>query len=565
METLERKRAKQINEAMAITSIIGIVLIFLSLNELIPEVSIVSRQMPFFLSFFCIGTYTVWYLIEKSQASLAEPKVLDYLIVTLILAAVTAIIYFTGAHLSKAKTILIVPITLVTIRYGRSLGFTAAALSTVGIAFIDMYKSSDYTFNPYLQADLILIGIFFIIAWVVGNLIETEKDIREFLINMANIDELTGLYNHRSFQERLASFFEKAAAAGQKLSLIIFDVDYFKHYNDLYGHQKGDSVLQEIAAIMQRQARETDIVARYGGEEFAFVMPDTEPETAVAVAEAVRKDIEDQPFFGVKEQPGGKLTISAGIATFPINAQDKEELIRMADMALYQAKYTSKNKVELYFSVLDSLKKELDVDELSLLNTIKTLINVINAKDRYTFGHSGRVMNYSLTIARNAGLSEGELKTIRYSAFLHDVGKIEISREILNKQEPLTEEEQKILKKHPEWGADIIRPVSALKDAVPAILHHHEWFNGEGYPAQIVGEQIPITSRILCIADSIDAMSTDRPYKKRKNIDEIKRELQALSGIQFDPELTRITLDLLESGELQLERSPESAYTERLK
>lgn len=565
MESLDRKRAKQINEALAITSIIGVFLLSISLTDIIPSADLVGRQLSVFLLFFCIGTYIVWYLLEKSQASLTEPKTLDYIIVFLILFAVTTIIIFTGAHLSKAKTILIVPITLAAIRYGRRFGFISAAIATIGLVFVDMFKLIDHTFNPYLQADLILIGIFFIISWVVGNLIETEKDIREYLINIASVDELTGLHNHRSFQERLASSFDKAVAAGQNLSLIIFDVDYFKHYNDLYGHQKGDEVLRDIAAIMQRHARENDTAARYGGEEFAFVMPDTEPEAAVAVAEAIRKDIEAQPFFGVIEQPGGKLTVSAGIATFPVNAQDKKELIRMADMALYQAKYTSKNKVELYFSVLDSLKNELDSNELNLLNTIKTLINVINAKDRYTFGHSGRVMNYALAIARRAGLSEDEIKTIRYSAFLHDIGKIEISREILNKQEPLTEEEQKILKKHPEWGADIIRPVSALKDAVPAILHHHEWFNGEGYPARIAGEQIPVTSRILCIADSIDAMSTDRPYKKRKNLAAIKRELQSLSGIHFDPDLTRVTLELLDSGVLLLEQSPELIYPERVK
>ncbi|MGI5840126.1 MAG: diguanylate cyclase [bacterium] len=565
MEPLERKRSTKINEILAITCIVGVMLLFVGIIDVVPSIPFAGKHIPIYVFAICLVAYALWFIITKYQANIAEPKLSDFVLITITLFAIIFFIYQTDAHESTVKTILIIPLTIVSIRYGLQGGIFAATLSTIGIAVIDLTNHQNMTFNPILQSDIVLAGTLFVIAWVIGNFTETEKEIRNYLIDMANIDELTGLYNHRSFQERLASSFNQAAATNRKLSLIIFDVDYFKHYNDLYGHQKGDAVLADIAATMRRHAREQDTVARYGGEEFAFVMPDTEPEAAVAVAEAVRKDIEAQPFFGVREQPGGKLTVSAGIATFPNNAQNKEELIRMADMALYQAKYTSKNKVELYFSVLDSLKKDLDLDELSLLNTIKTLINVINAKDRYTFGHSGRVMNYSITIARKAGLSEEEIKTIRYSAFLHDVGKIEISREILNKHDPLTEEEQSILKKHPEWGADIIRPVSALKDAVPAILHHHEWFNGKGYPAGITGEQIPVTSRILCIADSIDAMSTDRPYKKRKNLAEIKRELLSLSGTQFDPVSARLTLELLESGELQLEQSPQSAYTERIK
>ncbi len=553
MESLEKRRANRINEALAITCIVGTMLFFIGLIDVMPNIQFTGSYVPIYIFIICTIAYGLWFLISKYEANLAYPKLLDYSVIAFITAALIFFIYRTGAHESRIKILLLIPLTIASIRYGRQVGLYTAGVSTLGIIVNDLIKIQFTDFNPYLQGDLILIGILFTNGWIIGSLIETEKDVRAYLMAMANVDELTTLCNHRSFQEKLSGAIRRAEETGSPLSLVILDVDYFKHYNDLYGHQRGDEVLQVIARIMRDTVRDKDTVARYGGEEFAIIIPDATAKAAGNIAERVRGRIEREPFFGVKEQPGGRLTVSAGVATYPANAQSKEELIRVADMALYQAKYSSKNRVELYFSVLDSLKEELNQDELALLNTIKTLINVVNAKDRYTSGHSGRVMNYALAIGKAVGCTEAELKIIRYSAFLHDVGKIEISRELLNKRDPLTPEELQTLHKHSEWGADIIRPVSALQAAIPVILHHHEWYDGSGYPAGLVGEQIPRSARILCAADCLDAMSTDRPYKKRKNREEVKAEFRAFAGRQFDPHLAAVVINLLEQGALSIE------------
>lgn len=364
--------------------------------------------------------------------------------------------------------------------------------------------------------------------------------------HLATVDGLTGLYNHRHFQQRLVEEIERARQMKLHLSLIMMDIDYFKHYNDSQGHPAGDKVLQQISRILRKNIRGVDVAARYGGEEFAIIMVDTAPEEAVKIAERIRQTVEEFPFWGRDEQPTGRLTISMGVASYPDNALKKDDLIKLADDALYKAKYISKNKVVLYYSVLDELKGELDKSERDLINTIKTLISVINSKDKYTYGHSERVVHYGVSIAEAMGLPEDELKIIRVGAFLHDIGKIEIDREILNKGDSLSAEERQILYQHPSWGAQIISSVRSLKDVIPVVLYHHEKFDGTGYPAQLAGEDIPLLARILKIVDSYDAMTSPRPYQPIKTHQEAVSELVRCSGTDFDPIITKVFLDILD-------------------
>lgn len=364
--------------------------------------------------------------------------------------------------------------------------------------------------------------------------------------HLATIDGLTGLYNHRYFQQRLAEEIERSRRMKMPLSLIMMDIDYFKHYNDCQGHPAGDKVLQLISRILRKNIRGMDIAARYGGEEFAVIMVDTAPEEAVKIAERIRRTVEEFPFTGRDEQPAGRLTISMGVASYPANALKKDDLIKLADDALYKAKYISKNKVVLYYSVLDELKGELDKSERDLINTIKTLISVINSKDKYTYGHSERVVHYAVSVGEAMELPEDELKIIRVGAFLHDIGKIEIDREILNKGDSLSAEEQKILYQHPSWGAQIISSVRSLKDVIPVVLYHHEKFDGKGYPAQLAGTDIPLVARILKVVDSYDAMTSPRPYQPIRNNQEAVEELVRCSGTDFDPAVVKVFLSILD-------------------
>ncbi|PKM81621.1 MAG: hypothetical protein CVU89_09005 [Firmicutes bacterium HGW-Firmicutes-14] len=368
---------------------------------------------------------------------------------------------------------------------------------------------------------------------------------------LATLDGLTGLYNHRYFQQRLQEEIERAERFSLPLSLVMMDIDCFKHYNDSQGHPAGDRVLRSIGEITRKTIRGVDIAARYGGEEFALILIDTGPDQALMVGERIRKEVESYPFDGRDEQPAGRLTISLGIATYPVNATRKDDLIKMADDALYKAKYISKNKVVLYYSVLDELKTELDKSELDLINTIKTLISVINSKDKYTYGHSERVVQYSVMIAEAFKLPEKDLKNIKVGAYLHDIGKIEIDRELLNKQGPLSEAEMNIIQQHPAWGAQIVSSVKSLKDVVPMILYHHEKFNGGGYPMGIKGEQIPFEARILKVADSFDAMTSLRPYQGRKSYEQSREELVKCSGADFDPDIVEVFLEILDNTKFE--------------
>ena len=197
-------------------------------------------------------------------------------------------------------------------------------------------------------------------------------------------------------------------------------------------------------------------------------------------------------FQGEENLPNKKLTVSIGISCFPDKAKNKVELINRADDALYRAKFFNKNRVEVYYSILEELKEDIQEEHIDIISSIKTLISVINAKDRYTFGHTERVVIYCDLIANKLNLSLEDKKILKYGAYLHDIGKIEIPKEVLNKRMVLTDEEWDCIKKHPENGTDIIRSVPSLQNVIPLILHHHERYDGKGYPTGLEKENIQI-------------------------------------------------------------------------
>ena len=369
---------------------------------------------------------------------------------------------------------------------------------------------------------------------------------------MAITDGLTKLYNHRYFQDCLEKAVSLAEQEEKSVTLMILDIDYFKYYNDLFGHQAGDKLLEELSQLLIRELGPNDMVARYGGEEFTVILYDSSNEEGLEAAETIRAAVETFPFPGREQQPDGSVTVSIGVASYPENARNKEELVRLADEALYKAKCCSRNKVELYFSVLDDLKQDLNQSEAELINSIKMLIRIINAKDKYTYGHSERVGRYAVSLAEAMGLPGEEIKTIRMGAFLHDVGKIEINRSILMKRGPLSEKEFETIRQHPFWGAGIIKAVDSLQPLIPLIKFHHERYDGTGYPLGLKGSQIPLHARILAVADSFDAMTSNRPYSKRKTLDEALAELRKCAGSQFDPEVVELFLSILEEKKVKV-------------
>ncbi|MEW5762544.1 MAG: diguanylate cyclase [Bacillota bacterium] len=446
-----------------------------------------------------------------------------------------AVILLTGGPQSSFKFFLAVPVFVAAILRGRTWAMVAGIVAAAFVVSLDLTPKA----TGFLASDMVLVLLTVSLGWAFGGVTDAEVAYTAALEEMADRDNLTGLYNHRAFHERLHDAFEQALAATRPLTLIVGEIDNFKLYNDAYGHPRGDEVLAAVGRIFARAVGDRGFAARYGGEEFAVILPGLTAEAGCRLAEELRAAVENNSFPGNGSRPLGKLTMSFGVAAYPAHARDVRELLRHADHALYRARFATGNRIEVYSSVLDPLYWRLDQEARDTLNSIRTLVMVINAKDNYTFGHSERVAGYAARLAAAVGLPEAEIRQLTYGAYLHDIGKVEIDRAVLNKQGPLDPEEWEVMRQHPIWGSQLVEPIPFLYDLLPIIKYHHENYDGSGYPEGLKGEAIPIGARIVRIADSFDAMVTERPYGVRRTPQEACREILAGAGTLYDPELAR--------------------------
>lgn len=549
-------KLKQIKEYLLITYIVSHLIYGATLFMVLGKTSNASLLLKFGLNivglFFVILLF--YFLLHKYKdqvLSLDRPSIINYILAFLSIIFIVTLIYYVNYKYFFVKTLIIIPVILASLNYDRIYRNVITSACSFTLLLTDFQNMSKNFSQDAFDSDILLIGIIFLINWLIGNLRNIELETQQYLENLANYDDLTGLANHRHFQEVLSFELEQACVNNANLALIMMDIDYFKFYNDTYGHQQGDEVLKEIGKILKAEIGKIGIAARYGGEEFAIILPGLTAKQAVVVADTLRSNISAHDFYGAELLPQGRLTISCGIAGYPEHADNKKELIRSADEALYKAKNSAKNKVELYFTVFNELGNSVRKNEQDLINSVRTLVSIINAKDRYTYGHSERVALYAQELAKEIGLTENQVKRIAYGAFLHDIGKIEIPRDMLNKTTVLTAEERHIFNQHPVWGADIVKPIRAFRDISPLILHHHENFDGTGYPSGLKGAAIPLEARILRIADSFDAMTTNRPYKPAMEREAALEELRRCSGTQFDPHLVEHFIRLFTKGKLE--------------
>ncbi len=360
----------------------------------------------------------------------------------------------------------------------------------------------------------------------------------------SRIDELTGLFNRRHFEERLKEEIARHSRYGNLFSIFLIDLDSFKTYNDVYGHPSGDVLLSQIGNIIKSSIRDADQAFRYGGDEFVVVLPHTAVEDARVVAERVRVQI-----AGEMEKKGIAVTCSIGLACYPSDGVMAGELVTVADTALYYAKRTGGNRVYLSSKILsEPLDDAGTYARHNGLSAIYALVSTVEAKDPYTYGHSRKVNTYAVALAEAIGLSPEDVSRVSTAALLHDIGKIGVSDKVLNKKGKLTKEDWEAIKSHPRLGATIVGNIPNLAPCVSTILHHHERWDGNGYPEGLKGEQISVEARILAIADSFEAMSSARPYRPALCGEKVLRKLRRGAGSQFDPQLVEVFIGIVEAG-----------------
>lgn len=364
--------------------------------------------------------------------------------------------------------------------------------------------------------------------------------------HLAATDPLTRLWNRRHIEERLRGEIARASRFHHPLSVLVMDIDNLKLFNDTYGHPAGDEVIRTVADTLLTSCREIDIVGRYGGDEFAVLLPEADPQGSAVVAERILGSLEKVPF----QAPGGTkvpINISIGAASYPSDGEEGDRLFSLADTSMYRAKVAGGGQ----FASLTAGPEEMPEELAVAFDVLQGLLITVDAKDRYTFEHSQEVTKRSLALARAVGLSEEEMRALEVAGKLHDVGKIGIPASILRKPGPLTGEEWTVVQEHPRLGYLILQQIPQMETVLQAVLHHHERYDGNGYPSGLTGEDIPLLSRILATADAFSAMMTDRPYRKAFTLEEALDELRRCAGKQFDPELAEKFIELVEKGEIE--------------
>jgi diguanylate cyclase (GGDEF)-like protein len=380
----------------------------------------------------------------------------------------------------------------------------------------------------------------------------------------ASIDRMTGVSNRQSLLGGLFTEVERASRYGRPFSVAFVDIDHFKAVNDTYGHAVGDLVLKGVAQTIKANLRSTDTIGRYGGEEFMLLLGETDVEDAASLAEKLRQLIERLQFV-VEGNPKLTVTVSIGIAGGFGQLLRVDSLVRDADAAMYSAKALGRNQTYIFAEPDEDARvprapisaagraSAIELGRFAREAATAALTSVVAPLAQYQGRPSALIATIVSAMGQQLALPDVEIDRLRVAALLHDVGKVAVPLEILDKPTSLTSAEWQSVVQHPRIGQVILEQATTLRDAVPIILHHHERYSGHGYPYGLRGNDIPLGARIVAIADAYDAMTQGRPYKRSMSHDQAISELRRHAGTQFDPELVALFCSLYGSRAPQVD------------
>ena len=380
-------------------------------------------------------------------------------------------------------------------------------------------------------------------------------------------DGLTGLPNHRAVVDQLKKELERAHRYERPFSLLFFDGDRFKRVNDIYGHAAGDAVLCQLSERAARALRGGDTLGRFGGEEFVVLLPEADDKEAALVAERIRATVASYPMTLQEIEEGLEITVSIGVATFPRDGTTEQELLVQADEAMYTSKRLGRNQVRTaeearhigadvdLLAVLqqEGLREARDREgktpeqlwQMYTLQALGPLQALLKRHDITLSEHAHAVSDYATAIARAMQLPPQQIIRIGLAALVHDIGKVVIPSAILEKASPLSPRERLSLWEHAELGAQLLETSPFLYDLIDGVRYHHEYWDGKGYPAGKAGEDIPLTARIIAVAEAYDAMQRDYPYQSKRSSEEALAEVRRATGSQFDPQVVEAFLKSL--------------------
>lgn len=372
-------------------------------------------------------------------------------------------------------------------------------------------------------------------------------------------DRLTGVANRETLLSTLGSEIERATRHQKWLSVAFIDIDRFKPINDTYGHHAGDRVLREMAGLIGDNIRASDLFGRYGGEEFMLILPETTPEEATVLAEKLRQLVMEHPLTMAPRQTL-QVTISIGVAGDVGSQLQADRLVDQADAAMYAAKSLGRNRTYRYRALDEGApvrRAPISAERRAAATAIgqwasdtaaDALASVLAPQPHHRGQPSDMIATLATGLALQMGLPHEDIERIRIASLLHDLGKLAVPPEILDKRSALSDQEWQAIGEHPRIGQVILEQATSLREAVPVVLHHHERFNGGGYPHGLRGKEIPLGARIVAVADAYHAMIHDRPYRNARDHAHALAELRANAGTQFDPEIVDVFCEMFADG-----------------